>query len=376
MTRPVALIVLDGFGLGDGGPADATALAHAPFFARAAPRVPDGEDRDVGRGGRPAARPDGQLRGRPHEHRRRAHRRHGHDAHQQGDRATAASSRTRRSRSALDARGARAGGRSTCSGLVSDGGVHSHQDAPRSRSCAHCRRRGVRPVAARLPRRPRHAAVARRSATCARSLPHVEAADGRIATVIGRYWAMDRDNRWERVERAYDAIVLGEGTPRGTRDSRPSRPPTRADETDEFVEPTRHRGRRRARATATPCIFFNFRADRARELTKALTSAQPAALRGQARAARRSSKLGLFVCMTEYDAAFGLPVAFRSEMPRAHPRRGARRARPHAAPHRRDREVRARHVLLQRRARGAVPGRGARPVPSPPTSRPTTRSPR
>jgi 2,3-bisphosphoglycerate-independent phosphoglycerate mutase len=63
-----------------------------------------------------------------------------------------------------------------------------------------------------------------------------------------------------------------------------------------------------------PCIFFNFRADRARQLTNALTSARPERFAGKL-ARKRVIRPGLFVCMTEYDAEFDLPVAFRSEMP-------------------------------------------------------------
>ena len=69
---PVMLVVLDGFGIGDGGPADATALAHAPFFARARRELPMAKIETSGEAVGSAARPDGQLRGRPHDARRRA----------------------------------------------------------------------------------------------------------------------------------------------------------------------------------------------------------------------------------------------------------------------------------------------------------------
>src|SRR5262245_62272728 len=97
---------------------------------------------------------------------------------------------------------------------------------------------------------------------------------GRIATVIGRYYAMDRDNRWERVKRAYDAIALGEG--------RKFAYPGAAIEasydgglTDEFIEPLVITGKNGAPLAATQSgdsvIFFNLRADRARQLTRAFT---------------------------------------------------------------------------------------------------------
>ena len=135
---------------------------------------------------------------------------------------------------------------------------------------------------------------------------------------------MDRDNRWERVGKAYDALVLGEG--RSAPDALAAIEDAYArGETDEFVAPTVIAGTPRI-ADGDPCIFFNFRADRARELTNALTSAKPERFAGKLER-RKVVRPGVFVCMTEYDAEFGLPVAFRSELPRAHPAGGARRAR-------------------------------------------------
>ena len=95
---------------------------------------------------------------------------------------------------------------------------------------------------------------------------------GRHGVISGRYYAMDRDNRWDRVKLAYDALVHGEGFFAADRARRRSTPPTRA------ARPTSSCARRssrpsttRACATATSCMFFNFRPDRARELTRAFT---------------------------------------------------------------------------------------------------------
>jgi 2,3-bisphosphoglycerate-independent phosphoglycerate mutase len=123
---------------------------------------------------------------------------------------------------------------------------------------------------------------------------------------------MDRDNRWERIGKAYDALVLGEG--RHAQDAVAAIEEAYARrETDEFVEPTVVAGAPRI-ADGDPCIFFNFRADRARELTNALTGAKPERFAGQL-VRRKVVRPGVFVCMTEYDAEFHLPVAFRSEPP-------------------------------------------------------------
>ncbi len=127
---------------------------------------------------------------------------------------------------------------------------------------------------------------------------------GRIASVSGRYYAMDRDKRWDRVRKAYDALVLGAGETARTPDEAIARAYA-ANVTDEFVLPTVM-----AREDGAPvgtiadgdvAIFFNFRSDRARELSHALMDDQ---FGGFPRAARPQIT---FVTMTEYEA--DLPVA-------------------------------------------------------------------
>ena len=146
----------------------------------------------------------------------------------------------------------------------------------------------------------------------ARIVPHLDAAHGCVATVIGRYWAMDRDNRWDRVGRAYHAIVCRDGIP--APDALAAvRAAYARDEGDEFVQPTVIDGGP-ALEDGDAAIFFNFRADRAREITNALTSAHPTSFEGQLER-KKVVKPGVFVCMTEYDAEFGLPVAFAPDMP-------------------------------------------------------------
>jgi 2,3-bisphosphoglycerate-independent phosphoglycerate mutase len=131
---------------------------------------------------------------------------------------------------------------------------------------------------------------------------------GRIASAVGRFYAMDRDNRWDRVERAFRLLTGGEGEPAAdvatTVEKR-----YLAGETDEFIKPILAVGDRGAPlgtiGDGDAVIFFNFRADRARELTRALT--QPD-FDGFQRA--RAPKLAAFVCLCTYDASFNLPVAF------------------------------------------------------------------
>jgi 2,3-bisphosphoglycerate-independent phosphoglycerate mutase len=131
---------------------------------------------------------------------------------------------------------------------------------------------------------------------------------GEVASLCGRYYAMDRDNRWERTQRAYDLLVSGVGE----KASDPVAAVLRSYErgvTDEFVEPIVL-----TRADGTPAatikdgdsvIFFNFRADRARQLTRALAVE---AFEGFPVPDRPKID---YVCFTLYDQTFGLPIAFQ-----------------------------------------------------------------
>jgi 2,3-bisphosphoglycerate-independent phosphoglycerate mutase len=129
---------------------------------------------------------------------------------------------------------------------------------------------------------------------------------GNVATVMGRYYAMDRDNRWDRVERAYKAMVRGEGAPFEDPVAAVSGSYA-AGKTDEFVEPAVivRDGRPVGRiAPGDSVICFNFRADRVREITGALTRADFDRF-------PRPERLALdYACMTAYDESFGFPVAF------------------------------------------------------------------
>jgi 2,3-bisphosphoglycerate-independent phosphoglycerate mutase len=132
---------------------------------------------------------------------------------------------------------------------------------------------------------------------------------GRVATVGGRYYAMDRDNRWDRTERAFRALVRSEGKESSDPVAAVSRS-YEAGKTDEFIEPVviRQDGRPVGPISeGDSVLFFNFRADRARQLTRALTQ-------GDFDRFPRPEQLGLtFVCMTSYDETFSLPVAFPSQ---------------------------------------------------------------
>jgi len=134
---------------------------------------------------------------------------------------------------------------------------------------------------------------------------------GKIATVMGRYYAMDRDNRWERVKLAYDAIAQGEGLMANSAQQATLESYNR-EEFDEFVKPTVIMESNNPTALVQAndsIIFFNFRPDRAREITRAFTDKQ---------FNRFERKQGIipvhFVCMTQYDKTIDAHVAYAPQL--------------------------------------------------------------
>ncbi|MGD8541773.1 MAG: 2,3-bisphosphoglycerate-independent phosphoglycerate mutase [Desulfobacteraceae bacterium] len=196
-------------------------------------------------------------------------------------------------------------------GLVSDGGVHSQ--------LRHLLALLEIARAQGLPRVFVHAILDGRDTPPDSGLGYLEQvqahiarhAHGALATICGRFYAMDRDSRWERTEIAYRLYTEGEGQ----RAVDPLAAVGRAydaAETDEFVRPivlTGPEGRPRGLvADNDGVLFFNFRADRARQITRAFTDR---AFDGFQR--RRLPALRGYACMTRYDEAFDLPVVFPPE---------------------------------------------------------------
>ncbi len=192
-------------------------------------------------------------------------------------------------------------------GLVSDGGVHSHlQHLYALLEMAH--REKVQQVYI-------HAFLDGRDvppASAAEYLKQVGAeckrrGIGEIASIMGRFYAMDRDRRWGRIEKAYRALVKGEGCRAVTADEAILRSYDQGI-TDEFVEPAVITQGGKPRATIKnkdSVVFFNFRADRARELTRAFVD------RNFEPFSRPGGRLDVnFVCLTQYDVTIPAPVAF------------------------------------------------------------------
>lgn len=125
-----------------------------------------------------------------------------------------------------------------------------------------------------------------------------------IASVSGRYWAMDRDNRWDRVEKAYNCLLLGEGEHANSA-CEAVEASYKKEIIDEFVEPTVIGDENSRIKDNDSVIFFNFRPDRARELTKAVNFKN---FDGFERKAVRKNIY--YVTMTQYDETFEYPIAF------------------------------------------------------------------
>ena len=194
-------------------------------------------------------------------------------------------------------------------GLLSDGGVHSHID--------HILAMFDMAKTQGLSRVFFHAFLDGRDTPPSSALKYIGQLEkhlaaigiGRIATVSGRYYAMDRDKRWERVQKAYEALAMGEGIRKfsaveAVQESYEHK------RTDEFmlpaviVDPQTHA----PVGTMTDgdvAIFCNFRSDRAREITRTLTDPS---FDGFQRS--KVPKLANMVCLTTYDETFNLPVAY------------------------------------------------------------------
>lgn len=196
------------------------------------------------------------------------------------------------------------GGRLHLFGLVSDGGVHSMNTQLYALVDAAAQS-GV-PVVV-------HAFLDGRDVQPGTAPGYLEALEqklvgkGVIGTVSGRYWAMDRDNRWERVEKAYRAIVEA-SAPKQPTAVGGVRASIAAGKTDEFVEPFVVNGYAGVDSDKDAGLHFNFRPDRARELTHALALAD---FDGFPR--KNGAPFRAYACMTTYDSKFGLPIAFPKE---------------------------------------------------------------
>ena len=191
-------------------------------------------------------------------------------------------------------------------GLVSDGGVHSHFEHLKA-VLDMAKRNGVSRVIV-------HCFLDGRDVPPKSAMDYLgpledymkEIGLGQIGVISGRFYAMDRDKRWERLEKAYDALTLSEGL-KASDSAEAIRQSYEKDETDEFVQPTIINSV--PIESGDSVIFINFRPDRAREITRALVDPE---FEGFGR--KKTVDNLVYVCMAEYDATMpNVKVAFPPE---------------------------------------------------------------
>jgi 2,3-bisphosphoglycerate-independent phosphoglycerate mutase len=262
VTRPlVTLVILDGWGLAPPGPGNAVEQAETPVFDGLAARYPTTR---LDASGAAVGLPDGQMGNSEVGHLTIGS---GRILYQDLVRVTRAvddgSFLVNEALTGAFRRARARGGDVHLLGLVSTGGVHSHLD----HLLALLELGGREGMATRTWV---HAFTDGRDVS-----PHAAADDlarlpsDRIATVVGRYYAMDRDARWERTDRALAALLEGVGTPGGSAVDA-VRASHAAGITDEFVEPVVLAGRPRIVPERDAVVFFNFRPDRGRQLSRRL----------------------------------------------------------------------------------------------------------
>jgi 2,3-bisphosphoglycerate-independent phosphoglycerate mutase len=314
----VCLVILDGWGLAEPGPGNAVSLARTPIFDELWANYPH---TTLTACGRAVGLPDGQMGNSEVGHLNL------------GAGAVVRQDLTRIDDGVTDGelaenevlRAALEGaGRVHLVGLVSDGGVHSSMDHLRA-LIALARTRGGEGKDVVV-----HAFTDGRD-----TLPHagvdflreLDATAGvRVGSVVGRYWAMDRDRRWDRTQRAYDLLVHGRAELRADSGESAVGKAYERGETDEFIEPTLVGGEARIRQ-GDSVVCFNFRPDRMRQLTRAL--AEPGFGGGNDNGGADGGEelpgwsgrgggepVQRYTTLTEYEEGWPYPVAFPPERPR------------------------------------------------------------
>ena len=305
-VKPVALVILDGWGVSQKTEANALALARLPFYNSLLRTCPytmlsaSGEDTGL---------PDKQMGNSEVGHMNLGAGRIVYQDFTRINRAIRDGSFATNPVIAQVLHKVRStGGRLHLLGLLSDGGVHSHI-AHLEAILELVKKEGRPPVFV-------HAFLDGRDTPPRNGLGYIKSAEARmrqlgvgtIATVMGRYYAMDRDQRWDRVAKAYAAIVEGTGVHRKSAEEAVTASYV-ANVTDEFVVPAvivdQHDHPIGSIDDDDGIFFYNFRADRARELTRALI--EPTF---EAFPRKTVPKLGAFATMTSYDETFTHPVAF------------------------------------------------------------------
>jgi len=193
-------------------------------------------------------------------------------------------------------------------GLLSPGGVHSHEEHIHA-MVELATQQGVKNVYVHTFLDGRDTAPKSATASLEKmQAKFAEIGNGCIASIIGRYFAMDRDHRWPRIQSAYDLITRGKGEFQAHSAQAGLDQAYARGETDEFVQATAivsADGETVKVADGDVVVFMNYRSDRARQITRPFIEPDFDAFELQVK-----PKLGRFVCLTEYSAAYDVPVAY------------------------------------------------------------------
>lgn len=298
-SGPLVLVVIDGFGIGPAGPGNAVRLARTPALDALAR---SGSATTIAASGLPVGLPDGQQGNSEVGHLNIGAGRRVPQMLVRVDEAVADGSIERLpAMRALLERGKAA--TLHLVGLVGDGGVHASQRHMLA-MIRVARANGVERVVVHALTDGRDT----RPDSGLAAVEQIEAAGAFVGTVCGRYWAMDRDRRWDRTRRAYDAMVHGIGIPR-TSGAEAVRASYALGTSDEFLEPAvvgpPHENRVRSEDAL---LYVNFRPDRARQLTLALTEPDFDGFdRGP------DPPLPFVTTMTRYKAEFRAEVLFEAQ---------------------------------------------------------------
>jgi 2,3-bisphosphoglycerate-independent phosphoglycerate mutase len=304
----VCLVVLDGWGLAPAGPGNAVSLAHTPVFDKLWASYPHTTLTAYG----PAVGlPEGQMGNSEVGHLNLGA---GSVVKQDLVRIDEAIADGSLARNEV-LRRAFAGPRIHLLGLVSDGGVHSSLEHLRALIALGGE---LAPAADMVV----HAFTDGRD-----TLPHAGAGylaelDGivgaRVGSVVGRYWAMDRDRRWDRTQRAYDMLVHGRAPQSAATGEQAVREAYARGETDEFIEPTLV-GEEALIRPGDSVLCFNFRPDRMREIVRALAEPDfgesPAEQLPGWEGRGGASPVDDLATLTEYEEGWPYPVAFAPQRP-------------------------------------------------------------
>ena len=307
---PLALIILDGWGISERNEGNAIATAETPNYDNLLATFPHTK---LGASGEDVGLPDGQMGNSEVGHLNIGA---GRIVYQEFTRISKAIREGAFFNNDILSNAisrAKAGGNALhLIGLLSDGGVHSH--------ITHLYALLEMAKNHSLEKVYVHALLDGRDVPPANGREYIEALEkkfdelgiGAVATVMGRYYAMDRDKRWERVERAYNAMAFGDGL-QATLAVGAVAQSYEKGETDEFVQPTVIVGEDGQPAGTVQdgdtIIFYNFRPDRAREITRAFVDSD---FTGFDR--RPGFPKVHYVCMTQYDKTIETPVAFKPQV--------------------------------------------------------------